>query len=116
MSNPSKRKGSMWESTVRDYLNDSGAFVNTVQRAPLWGSSDRGDLLNTGQVTWECKAVKEISLARFVDEAETEARNAGTRWGVTVIKRRNHQTSKAYVAMTLQTFIDILKELPLEYR
>lgn len=116
MSNPSKRKGSLWESTVRDYLNDSGVFANTVQRAPLWGSSDKGDLLNTGSITWELKATKTIDLARFVTEAEAEARNAGTRWGVACIKRRNHTTGKAYVVLTLDTFLDLLKEIPIEHR
>jgi hypothetical protein len=116
MANPSKRKGSLWEGTVRDFLNDSGAFAHTVQRAPLWGALDRGDLLNTGAFTFECKATKSIDLASFVDEAEVEAKNAGTRWGAAVIKRRNHTTEKAYVCMTLRAFIEMLRELPLELR
>lgn len=115
MSNPSKRKGSAFEVALRDYLNAAGVFRSPVQRAPSWGTLDKGDLLNTGSFTVEAKAVKQIDLSRFVDEAEVEAANAGTRWGVAVIKRRNHSIEKAYVAMTLRTFTDILKELSPEH-
>lgn len=116
MSNPSRRRGTSFESAVRDYLNATGTFPGTVQRAPLWGAADAGDLLNTGQVTFECKAVKTITLADFVDQAESESKNAGTRWGAAVIKRRQKSTKDAYVVMTLESFIDLLGELPMEFR
>ena len=101
---------------MRDFLNDRGVFVSKVQRAPLWGSADQGDLLNTGAFVLELKAVKDITLSKFVDEAEREAENAGARWGAAVIKRRNHQTQKAYVVMTLEQWVDLIKELPVEHR
>lgn len=101
---------------MRDYLNESGVFRNKVQRAPLWGTSDQGDLLNTGSFTFECKATKALDLASFVKEAEAESANAGTRWGAAVIKRRNHTTANAYVVMTLRAFVDLIKELPIEHR
>lgn len=116
MSSPSRRKGSSWESAVRDFLNASGVFAHKVQRAPLWGAADQGDLLNTGAITFECKATKTLDLASFVNEAEVEAKNAGTRWGAAVVKRRNHMTGKAYVVMTLEAFTDLIGELPLEHR
>lgn len=113
MANPSRRKGTTFEVTVRDYLNDSGVFTQKVERAPLWGAADQGDLLNTGAFAVECKATKSIDLSAFVDQAEKEAANAGKRWGVAVIKRRRKSTEKAYVAMTLQTFVDIVRRLPI---
>lgn len=115
MSSPSKRKGTAWERAVADHLNTRGPFRRKVERSPLWGAADQGDLLNTGQFTFECKALKVIDLASGVTEAEREAVNAGTRWGVLVNKRRNHPTGKAYVTMTLDAFIDLIGELPDEH-
>lgn len=116
MSTPSRRKGTTFESAVRDYLNASQAFANTVQRAPLWGAADAGDLLNTGEFTFELKAVKSITLADFLDQARTEAKNAGTRWGAAVIKRRNKSIKDSYVVMALEDYLDMIGELPVEYR
>lgn len=116
MSNPSRQKGTAYEVRVRDYLNDSGVFSSKVQRAPLWGSADQGDLLNTGSFTFELKAVKQIDLAKFVNEAQAESAAAGTRWGVAVVKRRNHTIEKSYVVMTLEDFVDLIGALPSELR
>jgi hypothetical protein len=116
LSTPSRRKGTTFESAVRDYLNSLGVFSNVVQRAPLWGASDAGDLLNTGEWTFEVKNCKTITLADFVDQAEKEAKNAGTRWGAAVIKRRNKSTRDAYVVMSMAAFTDMIGELPVELR
>lgn len=111
MSNPSRRKGTAWEVAVADFFNARQTFGTTVFRAPLWGAADKGDLVNTGPFTVQCKAVKAIDLARFTDEVEEQRQNGSQRWGVVVVKRRNHSAEKAYAVMTLATFADIAKEL-----
>lgn len=109
MSNPSKRKGSAWETTLRDYLIDSG--FDTVRNTTN-GAFDIGDLamrVNGKHYVVEAKATKQIDLAGFVTEAFVEADNYATLnklppadvFPVVIVKRRNHGTPKAYVVMEL---------------
>lgn len=111
--NPSrnKRVGSDWEGRVRDYLNSEGVFGGYVERAPRWGSLDKGDLVNTGRFTVECKAVKEISLSTFVDEAEVENVNSGRDWPLVIVKRRRRPVSDAYCVLPLWALAEIVREL-----
>lgn len=99
MSNPSKRKGTEWESRCRDYLRD---LYPLVERSPAWGAGDKGDLTGTGMFTVECKATKSIDLAGFVDEAVTEARNVGPlQLPVALVKRRNKSVHDGYAVMPM---------------
>lgn len=106
-----KTKGSLWERTVADYLNSEGAFGGHVERAPRWGALDKGDLLNTGRFTVECKAVKEITLSTFVDEAEIENVNTGRDWPLVIIKRRMRPPSDAYCVLPAWALVEIVREL-----
>ena len=82
MSNPSKEKGTRWESAVVHYLRSKGF---DVWRMAQTGSQDQG--------------------------ANSRARAKGSDYGVTVIKRRGKSTADAYVAMSLETFTRFLQEL-----
>jgi hypothetical protein len=79
-------------------------------RRRLNGRFDKGDLINTGDWTVECKNAKEIRLSEALTQAEVESRNAGTRWHAAIINRRNHATAKGYVLMTLEQFKALLVE------
>lgn len=103
--NPSKRKGTAWESAVRDHFKAAG--FDGAERLALSGSQDRGDLTGLPAVTIECKATKDINLSNAVDEAVLEAGRARTRWAAAVIKRRNRPTSSAYVVMPLGVWTDL---------
>jgi hypothetical protein len=105
--NRSKTKGTAWESAVVQYFNDHG-FPHAERRAPQ-GALDKGDIAGIPGVVIECKAVKEITLAAFMDEAERETANAGARLGVAVIKRRQKPTADGYVVMTLAAFVDLVR-------
>lgn len=73
MVNPSKQKGTRFETQTARYLSDMG--INAERKA-LKGTNDEGDLKATAGI-WEfaveCKDRKKIELARWFAEAEAEA-------------------------------------------
>lgn len=103
MANPAKRKGSKWESDVRDYL--AAHLGLRVERIPAGAAHDRGDLSGLPGVAVECKNVQRIDLSTIVDEARTEASNVGDgTLPVAIVKRRNRPTGDAYVVMPLDAW------------
>lgn len=109
-SRAAKAKGRTHENDVAEALNNSGLFHN-VERRRLQGVLDKGDLTNTGPFTVECKNTKTIDLASAVDEAEREAVNAGTPYGIAVVKRRMKAVNKSYVVLSLDCFLRLLRDL-----
>lgn len=107
MSNPSKQKGTKWETDCLELIKE---LYPEAVRSPAWGAEDRGDLYGTGQYTFECKAVKSHDLAGFIEEAKTEAQNAGTKFPVVFLKRRNKSTSQGYAIMEIGSFIELMKK------
>lgn len=104
MANPSKDRGTAFESAVVDYLRQHGfPYARRMAQAGAQdiGDVSLGDAPPGGPVTMECKNCKAISLAAFTDEAVTESSNAGTPLGVAVIKRRGKNVSESYVVTTL---------------
>ena len=80
MTNRAKQKGTQFETAVARFLaEETGAWV---ERRALSGTADKGDLIGDGALADWCLEVKNhkaIDLASFVDQAETEARNAGSK-------------------------------------
>lgn len=105
--NPSKRKGTAWESAVVDLLRRSG-FPYAERRA-LSGPNDRGDVSGVPGVVIEAKAEKRIDLAGYMDEVRLEKANANASVGVAVVKRRNHGTERAYVVLELADFLELIQ-------
>jgi hypothetical protein len=104
MTNPA---GRLWENKVRDYLCD---VFPGMDRAVKHGRFDKGEFINTGDWTLECKATKAIDLSGALDQAVVEQKHNGTKWHAAIIKRRNHDREKAYVVMTLAQFKDLLMQ------
>lgn len=108
MANPSKAKGTKAEVQVRDYLRAHG--YPYAERIPTEGAKDRGDIAGVSGVTIEVKAVREMSLSTWVDEARKEAANARTPVGVVWHKRRGTtDPSQWYVSMDGETFMRLLR-------
>lgn len=86
MTNPSKHKGTDFESGCVNYLR-ANALID-VSRVPLHGRDDNGDLLlvvHGHRLTAECKCVERVSdalLAKFRLQATVESESAGTEGGV----------------------------------
>lgn len=118
MSNPSRRKGSSYESLLEGELR--GRFGN-AERLPLNGTLDEGDIWFHWQgqpYVIEAKAERSINLSAYVKEAREEASNwwakRKAQWPlpipVAIVKRRNHGVGKSYVVMELDQFVRLVKE------
>ena len=105
--NPSKAKGTAWESAIVAHLKANG-FPYAERRA-LAGSVDRGDIAGVPGVMLEAKACKQLSLSQWMDEVRAQKKNAGAQVGACVIKRRNHSAAKAYVVMEFDDFLDLIR-------
>lgn len=112
--NKSKRKGSLFENQVADYLTK--ALDTDIERRVLQGANDRGDIsglkLNNKRVVVECKACKKFELSKWIKEAETERINDKAAFGIVVVKRPGigeARTGEQLVCMTLETFTNIIK-------
>ena len=109
MVNRSKAKGTAWESTLRDYLQQSG--WPTVERLPLSGALDRGDIAGIRGVVIEAKCEAGWDhLGAAIAEAERERVNARANLGV-VWRKRVGRTAAAegYVVMTGSAFVELLR-------
>lgn len=108
MTNPSKSKGTRFESELVTYLNQNGA-PHAERRAPN-GNKDRGDITGAGPIVWEAKACKTMALSTWVDEMLAECANAGTRLGAVIHKRRGTHTRRSYVTLQLDQYCQLLHE------
>lgn len=106
-NNRNKNRGSQWERDVVKYLQENG-FPLAERRYGAGLREDKGDIRGV-PVTLECKNHAQISLSTFLDEAILEAKHAGTKLGAAVIKRRNKGTKDAYVVMSLEQYVELMK-------
>tara|TARA_B100000287_G_scaffold165924_1_gene156498 strand:+ start:9114 stop:9443 length:330 start_codon:yes stop_codon:yes gene_type:complete len=108
MSSRNKAKGTRFETDVVNFINEKKPY--NVERRALSGANDKGDIIGVPDFALECKNVKDWSkqLGAFVQEAEIEAGNAGVPFGAVVIKKRNSNTSRSYVVMSLEKFVELM--------
>lgn len=104
--NPSKVKGTRFESAVAAYLCST---FPACERRALRGRFDGGDLAGL-PATIECKATREIDLSAALNEAKRAAAHNGDVIYAAVIKRRNHPVSEAYAVLPLHLFSKLLWE------
>jgi len=109
MVNPSKRKGTSWESAIVTFLKSVGWPY--AERRTLAGANDRGDIAGIPGIVIEAKNVKAVALGTFLDEATTEAVNDGAAYGVVWMKRRGHiWPGEGLVVMSGWSFVSLLHE------
>jgi Holliday junction resolvase len=105
MSNPSKQKGTAFESAIVNYLHARGL---EARRVALSGAHDSGDI-RIGDWTLEAKNRKGYALAEALDQARTEAHHAGTKHYAAVIKRNGvGDVARAFVVIDLELFSTLL--------
>lgn len=115
MSNPAKRKGTAFESAVRDYL--AGALDDVSSYAPRRvaqeGWADTGDIHGVSPFILQCKAYRDTTAALRdgVAGAVVQAERAGEPFGVAVVKRPRKPISDAVVAFRLSDFARLLRYL-----
>lgn len=106
MVNRPKILGTQFETDVVRYLHDHG--YPQAERRALAGIVDKGDIINAGPFTWECKNTKSIDLAGGMDELQQEIANASTEYGFLIVKRRRKSTADAYAVMSLEQLCTLL--------
>lgn len=112
MANPSKQKGTAFESLIRDHLKE--VWNPDIERLTLSGSNDRGDIggfrVGGHLLAWELKNRTQISLSQWVKEAQVEAKNYGAVAGVTCFKRKGKAAAgEQFVVLTLDDFLTVLR-------
>lgn len=108
MANPSKKKGTAWETAVVDFLSHQGWDARRKVQA---GRLDEGDI-SIEELPWlviEAKASKSYDLADWVEQANSEADNAGGRVGVVWAKRKGKVSpGDAYVILDGDSFSELI--------
>lgn len=88
MANPSKQKGTAAETALVRWLQQNG--FPAAHRQPLAGNKDIGDVWVCPWLIAEVKAHKtwtDLDIDRWLDETETERRNASADTAWLVVKR-----------------------------
>jgi hypothetical protein len=111
MSNPSKDRGTRWESAIVDTLR--AHWNPRIERRAPAGNADKGDIAGVYAqgvpIVIEAKSVAKLNLAGWVAEAEAEALNAGAPIGVVWAKRVGKASPlDGYVVMSGDTFLELL--------
>ena len=106
MSNPSKQKGTAFETAVVEYLKARGI---ACERRALHGNTDKGDIAGIKDWTFELKNRKALDIGGAVDEARLEARNAGTNLYAAIVKRpRKGDPGEAFAVMPLSLLVEVI--------
>lgn len=105
-----RKKGTAAESAVLTYLQEQG--FPEAYRMVLSGALDKGDIGGLRDVTIEVKNHAAMDLAGWLDEAQREAENAETAFGVVWHKRRGKgHPADWYVTMTGKEFMMMLRAI-----
>jgi hypothetical protein len=107
MSNPSKQRGTAFETAVVNYLQSRGI---DARRVALAGANDGGDV-RVSDWTLEAKARKVYAFGEAVDQAKREGAHAGTPHAEAVIKRVGKgDPARAFVVLDLEQFAALVLE------
>jgi hypothetical protein len=109
MANPSKAKGTAFESLVVGYLRDH--HNPNARRNVQMGEKDIGDIDGYYLHALEAKAEKEITLSSYIEQANKEAIHAGQPYGCAVVKRRMKGVADGYVVRDLATDVRLMNRL-----
>lgn len=111
-----KRKGTAFESAIRDALNSFASRVGVplkVYRPAQEGFRDTGDLHGVSPFVIQAKSWRDLTsaLREGVDGAVAQARNAHEPLGVAVVKRPRRPIGDAYAVMRLEDYARVLIRL-----
>jgi Holliday junction resolvase len=117
MSNPSKQKGTAFETLIRDYLWEHG--FQAAHRTALSGGYDTGDInglvnLDTGrEVAVQCKNQKKFNLSGWLDATVGQAEMLNNAVPLLVVKRPGkgaQSLDESYAVMRLVDAVALLEE------
>ena len=117
MSNPSKQKGTAFETLIRDYLHSWG--FQSARRTALSGGYDTGDINGIGnadtgqQVAVQCKNQKKFNLSGWLDDTVEQAERLDEAVPVLVVKRPGRGAKSlddTYAVMRLCDLVCLLQD------
>ena len=108
MSNPSKRKGTAWESAIVTYLRTWWPFT---ERRALSGAADQGDIAGIVGVCIEAKASTRWEIPAWLRELDVEIANSQADVGALWCKSINKaQVEDGFIVMRPAQFVALLKQ------
>ena len=110
MSSANKRKGTAFESALRDYAI---RLRHKAFRPAQAGAGDIGDVHIDGLVCVQAKDVARWSVAQHLQDALDQAQRAGLPFAALVMKKRRASIGEAYVVMNYDTLLALLSRLEL---
>ncbi|MGI5404173.1 hypothetical protein ACQEVG_32925 [Streptomyces sp. CA-135486] len=109
MANPSKAKGTAWESLWTAYIREH--HNPAAHRNVQMGAKDIGDVSGYYLHAAELKAEKTITLSDYIAQANREAIHASQPFGCAVVKRRMKGVADGYVVRDVATDVRLLNRL-----
>lgn len=106
-----KQKGTLAETAVTQFLKQ---YFPLVERRTLNGQYDKGDIAGVPNSVIEVKNQKTYKISEWMAETEQEKQNAGSQYGILVIKPNKVGTSKVdkwWAVMSLDQIAGLLLEL-----
>ena len=108
MSSANKKKGTAWESAVRNYANDRHLQSH---RPAQMGAGDVGDVHTAGLLCIQAKDTASHRFGEWLADVEEQRERAGLPFGVVVAKRRRASVGDAYAVSTLDTLLALVRRL-----
>lgn len=112
MANPSKHKGSQYETLIAEFVRRY--FPHAERNVLHGGSADVGDITGVHDLVVQCKFIganRQDSLPGWLDDARQQARNADVSFGVVAHKRRGAAgAAEQFVTMSLADFMRMYVE------
>lgn len=110
MTNHNKTRGTDFERAVRRFLlsNDIDAYKPAEQ-----GLSDSGDIHGVSPFIVQAKDWANVTSAinAGIDGVQRQKQEAGEPYGAAIVSRRGKSVSGSYVVLTMEDFVDIVREL-----
>jgi hypothetical protein len=110
VSTANRRKGTAFESALRDYAI---RLRHKAFRPAQAGAGDIGDVHIDGLVCVQAKDVARWSVAQHLQDALDQAQRAGLPFAALVMKKRRASIGEAYVVMNYDTLLALLSRLEL---
>ena len=108
MSSANKRKGTAWESMVRDYANSRG---HKAYRPAQVNAGDIGDVHVDGLLCIQAKDHATHRFGEWLQDAHDQSLRAGFPFAAVVAKRRRAAVGEAYAVLELSTLLALVKRL-----
>ena len=105
-----KQKGTLAETAVAEFLKKTWP---AVERRVLSGKNDKGDIAGVPNTVVEVKNQKSYKISEWIKETEQERTNAGTDYGILVIKPNGvgvSRVDKWWAVVSLETITELLKD------